>query len=167
MDIDERTVVYGETTFTIEKLPAWPDGFRCWEVVRTVLEPIAEKASAADMSDFFAGVRDQIAAGTAVASRSDRLLSHAVAAKMVTTMRGAVPPAIVEDVRARLFKGVWFEAEGVPKRRLAGSEEHAFTDVGHIYLLFARAAAVNFSESLVEMFSHILGDDPSSLSPEP
>ena len=105
--------------------------------------------------------------GQADTSLAERLLSNVVAAKMVTLMLAAIPPEKFEDVRVRLFKGIVFEKSGAPKRQLAGSEEHAFSDAAHVYLLFVRAAVVNFRESLVEILSPILGDDPSSLLPEP
>ena len=133
-----RTVTIGETTFTFNKmLPL--EGFRLLEEIRVAVKNIAE---------VLGGNSGGIVIGELV---------------------GAVPIDIIIRTRSQLFQFVSFTRPNIPTPMVLGKAEEAAFDglePAHIYEVWARALAVNFSGSLVAFTSRWSGRGAGAGTPQ-
>ena len=80
----------------------------------------------------------------------------------------SLPPAVIEDAANRMWAHVTFtNASALDPLPLRGNEQMAFEQMQptDIYEVILRCFAVNFIESLEELFSRIQGEPPTSSSP--
>ena len=129
-----RTVTIGETTFTFKKmLPL--DGFHLFEQVRVTAGNV----------------------GQALAMRAG-IAWESAGTVTIGELIGAVPMDVFESIRRRLFREVTFTRPNIPTPRVLGDAEEAAFDglePTHIYEVFLRAFAVNFSPSYAALLSRL------------
>ena len=144
-----------QVTFEIGKLLAM-EGYECWEIIRTGLEPVFERVDGDTLREFVNTVR---AGGTTVAT----LASNVTAAQLIGRAFAAIPREVVEEVRRRLFAHVTFMSRKHPGQPLLGNEAGAFESLtaASVYTVLVRAAVVNFHESLDE-FGSLMDGLPTS-----
>ncbi len=125
-DFETPHAKYGQTTFTVNKMDSW----RAWHVLEELRPGLADIAQKIPLT---LGIEQIIAA-----------------------MIIAMPTATVTRAADLLFEWVDFKT---PNRGVAiplkGDEEEAFADLEpfHVYLVLARAFAVNFTQSWRELES--------------
>ena len=147
-----RTVVKGDTTFRIDKMPAMK-GFRCFEGIRAGLSRL----------DYSPGLVSEILLKV-VPDAADALPegtedSAAGAEQMVQLVDAILQldEKFIEKVRTDLFQFVKFQNAGGQYRTLLGNEDQAFRDPLDVYDILVRAFSVNFISSFQGMFSQISG----------
>lgn len=144
-DLTNETVIFGETTFTINRaLPM--EAFNIFEELRPGLASISEVVRNALASEALGIDRNANAIGT------------------VVEVIGKLPPEIIRILMTKLTKFVQFNRSELGSPAIVAHDpDSAFKDmtVFQIYELLARAFAVNFMESFDDLQS-LLGE----LTPE-
>ncbi len=129
--LNDREFTMEGVTFQIKKLSPF-DGFHLFEEIRHALFSNADSAQA---------------------DTESALLFY----KAILTLE----PAVIEGFRAKLFKNVAFRGNGVDTgwMDLEHAEEMAFQDMEplHVYELFVRCLAVNFTGSFHALASKFPG----------
>lgn len=146
-----RTVVKGDTTFRIEKMPAMK-GYRCFESIRAGLTRL----------EYAPGLVSEILLNTVPAAEDalpDAGEGNAGAEQMVQLVDAILQldESFIERVRTDLFAFVKFQNAGAKYRTLLGNEDQAFRDPLDVYDLLVRAFSVNFTDSFRGLFSQIGG----------
>ena len=147
-----RTVVKGDTTFRIEKMPAMK-GYRCFENIRAGLTRL----------EYTPGLVSEILLGAVPAAEdalpADEDAGNAGAEQMVQLVDAILQldESFIERVRTDLFAFVKFQNAGAQYRVLLGNEDQAFRDPLDVYDLLVRAFSINFTDSFRGLFSRIGG----------